>query len=574
MTTQVRAAAAAAMAVAVLTSCSDLNSQDDFRTTAAKADKVLTVVPSSDTRIFQPSQRAGGVLRLATSAQWPSMDPAATVQPEARNFLRNYARTLTVFRAAPADVTAGGMVVPDLAAALGTSSNDAKTWSYTLRNGVKYEDGTTVTAGDIANGVQQSMAKAASPTGVDWFKGSLVSVSAPDSRTVVFVLKRPVRNFDEFAQLPVTSPVPRAQSSTRKVVGGVLATGPYKIASVKGANYRLVRNDQYDAGTDPQSKRAALADEIIVETAVPEADLSRRLADGTLDMQIGAVRGDVNRIQGQSIGQRVPGHPTDVVVLPSVAFTAINAAVEPFGNEDCRRAVVLAADRSGYHEAYGGAEVAQPATGLLPAADSAALPKDLLKLAEMPLGDVVASQKALVGCKLPTGFRTILGYRKGEAADEAAAAVLKTSLARVGIIVQVKAFPAKALYSVAAEGGPFTLTNKIGLIMAAGVVPWPDGESLLRPVLDGSEVGLTANVDLRYLDVGRQLLTRESRNSEAAVRRGAWIRIDELAMLGSFAIPGVWGRNTLHRPTGVTNLVINDAFGLYDYVLLGKAYRS
>ena len=570
-----RSPVAALLALVTLAACSDLNEQDAFRKplpVVVKPDVVLDLGPPPDPRIFQPSKRRGGVLRLATSAAWPTMQPAATVLPEARNFLRNYARTLTVFRAAPPESDTAGMVVPDLAAELGTVSNGAKTWTYKLRDGIKYEDGTPVTAADIAYGVQQSVGVTQGPLGRDWFDGALETVAAPDAQTVVFTLKRPVLDFDELAQLPITTPVP-LRTSSGSGVAGVLATGPYKFALAAEGTYRLVRNVHYDPATDPESQRAALPAQIVVESAIPQAELSQRLVDRTIDMQIGAVRRDGNPLGGQILGLGVAGAPVDTAVVPSVAYTAISNVVEPFVNEECRRAAILAANRTGYHAAYGAPQVARLATGLLPPADLKVLPEDLL-LGASPQGDLAAARKSLQSCKMPTGFATLLGYRQGNAADAAAAEVLRTSLARVGITVEVKAFPAAQLYSVAADGKSFAATNKIGLVMADLAAPWPSGERLLRAVLDGSAAGTTANADLRYLEVGKQLLQRQSLSAEAAVRRGAWQRLDELAALSAFVLPGAWGQNSLHRPTGVTNLIINEAFGMYDYARLGKAYRS
>ena len=70
------------------------------------------------------------------------------------NLLRNYARTLTVFKAAPGKE--GNTVVPDLATDLGKSSDGGKTWTYTIHKGVKFEDGTPVTTKDIKYAVSRT----------------------------------------------------------------------------------------------------------------------------------------------------------------------------------------------------------------------------------------------------------------------------------------------------------------------------------------------------------------------------------------------------------------------------------
>jgi peptide/nickel transport system substrate-binding protein len=403
---------------------------------------------------------------------------------------------------------------------------------------------------------------------MDWFDGALRSVSAPDSRTVVFKLSRPVPNFDYFAQLPVMAPVPRSRDDGAGYGAHVAATGPYKIASAVGQAFTFVRNPAYDAASDPLSKRAALPAEFDVRASVPPADLARGLHDKTIDMQIGAARdGTSGQVLGDSSGQA----PVDTAVLPSIAYTLINSGVEPFANEDCRRAVILAADRSAYQRAYGGPAVALAATGLLPPADPGAEPKDAIKLEPSPQGDVAAAQQALVTCKRPGGFSTTLGYRQGNQRDAAAAAGLKTSLARVHIDVHITEFPAADLYTVLANNQPYSVQHRIGLVMAERSAAWPDAEPLLRTIVDGSASGVVANVDMRYLAEGAQLLRQDTLSPNEVARRGAWLQIDELAMLAAYVVPGAWGQNSLYRPKGVTNLIVNQAFGLYDYARLGKS---
>lgn len=93
---------------------------------APKADAALKAV-------LNPSDAKGGTLRFGISTDWDSVDTGDTYYGLSWDLLRNYARTLVTFKAAPGP--AGAELVPDLATSLGKGSADSKTWTYTLRDG-------------------------------------------------------------------------------------------------------------------------------------------------------------------------------------------------------------------------------------------------------------------------------------------------------------------------------------------------------------------------------------------------------------------------------------------------------
>ena len=68
-----------------------------------------------------------------------------------------------MFKSAPGKE--GNQLVPDLAEAPGQASNGAKTWTYKLRQGVKFEDGTEVTSADVKYAVLRSIDKQTFPNG-------------------------------------------------------------------------------------------------------------------------------------------------------------------------------------------------------------------------------------------------------------------------------------------------------------------------------------------------------------------------------------------------------------------------
>src|SRR5205823_3594233 len=104
------------------------------------------------TEARSPSDLVGGTLRLVTSGV-DSLDPARSYSPSVWNVMRLYTRQLVTF--APAGGPAGTRLVPDLATGLGRTRDGGRTWTYTLRSGLRWEDGSPLTSRDVKYGIER-----------------------------------------------------------------------------------------------------------------------------------------------------------------------------------------------------------------------------------------------------------------------------------------------------------------------------------------------------------------------------------------------------------------------------------
>ena len=185
--------------------------------------------------VFNPSDKKGGTLRFGISSDWDSVDPGDTYYGLSWDFLRNYARQLVSFKSAPGKE--GTQLVPDLATSLGKPSDGNKTWTYTLRDGLKYEDGTPITSqghqvrrraparqGHLPQrpDVLQRLPRRR-PEGYSVYKDknldNLKSIETPDDKTIVFHLNKPFAGFDYFAQLSCHVPGAAGQGHRHEVQG-------------------------------------------------------------------------------------------------------------------------------------------------------------------------------------------------------------------------------------------------------------------------------------------------------------------------------------------------------------------
>ena len=313
--------------------------------------------------VFNQSDAKGGTLRIANSGDWDSLDPADTYYGYSWNFIRLYGRSLVMF--APAPGAGGVKLVPDLAETLGVPSDNAQTWTYKIRKGVKFEDGTPVTSKDVKYGVERSLDKDTFPNGPTYFndfldlkgytspykdpspdKLGLKAITTPDDQTIVFHLNKPFGGFDYFAMLPPTIPVPRPPKDTgAKYKEHVVSTGPYMFQSNSlGKSFVLVRNPNWDPATDPIRK--ALPDRIEVSLNVNADDIDNRLIANNLDLDV-AGTGVQPQTQGRILADPNLKKNADSAVIARLWYTSINPDVAPLDNVHCRKAVEYAADHSG-----------------------------------------------------------------------------------------------------------------------------------------------------------------------------------------------------------------------------------
>ena len=90
--------------------------------------------------VVNPSAHRGGTIIFDNSTAPDSTDPGNTYYAYIWNTVRLYGRTLVTYKSAPG--AAGLQLVPDLATSLGTVSDHGLAWTYHLKPGIKFEDGT------------------------------------------------------------------------------------------------------------------------------------------------------------------------------------------------------------------------------------------------------------------------------------------------------------------------------------------------------------------------------------------------------------------------------------------------
>lgn len=456
---------------------------------------------SADSGASDGKPAKGGKLTVLNSDAQADFDPARLYTSGGGNVPSLVFRTLTTRnRAAGA---AGTKVVPDLATDLGTPTKNATVWTYTLRKGLKFEDGSAITSADVKYGVERSFAAELSggaPYLRDWLIGgdtyqgpyksgkgkkTLDSIETPDERTIVFKLKKPVGDFPYLATQTQFAPVPKGKDTGTKYEEHPISSGPYKVVknTNDGERLQLERNTYWSQKVDDQRK--AYPDTVDVRSGLDSAVINQRLSTSSGD-DAHAVTTDTNLGPAElaQIGQdKALKSRVGVGHFGYTNYLAFNPKVKPFDKPEVRQAISYAIGRSSVINAVGGSSLAEPATTFLP--DQKAFgytPYDLFPAGKN--GDPVKAKEVLAKAGYKSGLTVTLTHStdEGEMGPKVAAAV-QQSLAKAGITVKLKGLEANAYNEKRwdANDGP-------GFFITRWGADWPAGYPFLAPIFDGRQI--------------------------------------------------------------------------------------
>src|SRR5665647_3586179 len=342
----------------------------------------------------------GGTLTILTQAeQMAHIDPQRDYVGEDMAFTSGYlVRTLTAYQLSK-DATKSGQLVGDLATDTGKASDGGKTWAFTLRDGVKWQDGTGVTCADVKYGVSRTFAQSVitdGPTyaiqlldipkaadGTSTYKGPYGTAKndtaaydkavgcSSDNKTITFHLNRPAGDFHYTVTLTAFAAVPKSKDTGEKYDDKIFSDGPYMVTeNTKGQQLVLDRNPNWSAATD--SYRPALPDKIVMKFSLQTSVIDQRMeADAGADKSaISRDALDTPSLTTVFNDQRFASRRINEYD-PYVYYLAINTTKVP--NLKHRQAIMAAMDRAQILTIYGGSYAGDVAdgvvTGVAPAVD-------------------------------------------------------------------------------------------------------------------------------------------------------------------------------------------------------------
>ncbi|MEA2523365.1 MAG: peptide/nickel transport system substrate-binding protein [Thermomicrobiales bacterium] len=400
----------------------------------------------------------------------------------------------------------------------GGISADGLSYTFKLRQGVTFHDGTPFNAEAVKTSYQRlydkSFAHYDKTNTSGFFLAGLTTVDVVDEYTVKFTLGAPNSAFMELSNIyagRVLSPKGIQEVAAAQWAEGDYGTGPFTVKSwEKGVKVELERNENY-WGTKP-----ALKTLIFRPIPEPTARVSA-LLNGEVDMIVVVPPDSIEQVKADANLTYEQG--------PSLHywFIQLNTKAKPFDDVRVRQAVNYAVDKEGLaNDILQGSAV--PATQPMPAAnwsynpDVAGYPYDAEKakslLAEAGLADGFKTKMIIP----QSGSGMIIPVQMNE--------YIQGNLADVGIDVEIQSFEWVSYLGIWAKGLTEEITMGNQSIMASD--PYVANFLLsggFTPADGGWNIGYYANPDVdKLLSDALAIADKEQRKQ---LYYQAWAKITE-----------------------------------------------
>ena len=278
------------------------NSSDTGDTTATQYKDTLTWAQGSDVTSLDPHQ---GKETPAVQVTDQIFDTLIKVDPETRE------------------------LVPQIAESW--EQTDDLTYVFKIRQGIKFHDGSDLTAEDV----KFSLDRAINSASVSYIVNFIESVTMDDEYTVTIKTNDPYAPALRNLAIPYAAIVPKhiVEEDEANFILNPVGSGPYTFVEwSQGDHVTLKAFDDYYAGK--------AATENLIMKVIPEtAQRAIALETGEIDLAYDLLPTDIPRIQ--------EGENTTVYTVPSLSsyYISLNMNKEPFNIPEVREAITLAIDR-------------------------------------------------------------------------------------------------------------------------------------------------------------------------------------------------------------------------------------
>jgi len=491
---------------------------------------IFSVVEANRALQAAEAPRRGGVLLAVIGADPPSLDPHqestfANIQLVAPL----YSTLLQI------DPYSYPRIIGDVATEW-TISPDGLTYAFKIRQGVRFHDGSPLTAADVKATYDKIVFP---PEGVLSIRKNAYTaverIEAPDPSRVVFKLKFPSASLLNNLASPwnVIYPKRYLDRDPNYFKTNVMGSGPFKLkAYTRGATFEGVRNPDYVVRDRPYLDGYKFF--ISPETSVRAAAIrSGRAHIEFRDLP----NAEVEAIKKQ-LGDKIMVQTTPMTGQFGIA---INSTAKPFTDVRVRKALTLGLDRYTAGKVLYGITGLKLVGGLMRPGSEWALPDaELQKLpgfwkdAEKSRAE---ARRLLAEAGYPNGFKAVLKNRNVKLPYQDFAVFAIQEWRKIGVEVENRPLETAAWFNDGQNTGNFEL------IVAPTVEYMDDPDQFLGRYVTGS----TQNWG-RYSDPGLDdLFARQARALDHAERDKLIREIQKVVLENAYYMPGLWWmRNVVH----------------------------
>ena len=432
----------------------------------------------------------GGTLRLdLSSTDFEFLDPQLSYESNGWAFLYAINQQLLNYPDKPGNA-GGNQLQPEAAAGFPVVSKDGKTYVFTVKSGIKFSDGSALTAAAFARAITRvchpdmgspAIAFATNIQGCQAFnekKGNLTGVRAAGQKLTVRLVQ-PDPTFLSQISMPFFASVKPNMPINPKGESVYPSTGPYTIASREiGRSVVIERNKQY------KGNRPANADRMVITVNTDPNQTLLRVKAGEADLDIGGPPA----AQVASLADEFGVNKTRFFVNPLVGtgYIALNTSRTAYGNVKRRQAVNYAVDRPALLRTrgkFGGSRTDQILAPQLPGFK----PAKIYPLA----GAQPAKAKDLLG-----GFTGEINHlHTTSAASVAHAQIVKFNLEQAGLKVNLKPQPFGVALATMGNKG-----NEMDSFTIGWIADYFDPFDFINVLLDGTTIQETNNSNYSYFN--------------------------------------------------------------------------
>lgn len=457
------------------------------------------------------SDEKGGTLNYLIFAPIEHLDPQRVyVGRDITNLSRTVYRTLVAFPISD-DPEVANTPVADLATDTGTNEDGGKTWSFTVKDGVKWEDGEPVTCEDFKYGASRAFATdvitggpnyilsyldiPTDDTGLPAYKGPYTGEGQElfdkavtcDGNTITYRFNKPWPDFPlAIAGLHMMDPYREDKDNGDKSNFQIFSNGPYKLDGAwdKASGGTLVRNENYDASTDSPELRRALPDSIVFNIGQTTETIYDQLIQDSGDAQTSVTSQSVpppyyNQIEGPVADRSVN------IDSPYTYYLVPHFRTEAMSNPAVRQALAVSTNADAYVAAIGGDKAAGVAESIVNPAVVGY--QENPAFAGSNAGDPEAAKQILEDAGVSMPVKITYTYPSSETNDKAAAA-LKDTWDQSGFEVTLDGL-GDTYYDVIQKP-----TKDSDVIWGGWGADWPSAITVTAPLFD-SRPNLTKNSD-------------------------------------------------------------------------------
>jgi peptide/nickel transport system substrate-binding protein len=459
--------------------------------------------------------------RLAYDTGIDYLDPALSYTVEGWGIMWNVYLPLLGYK--HVNGPDGATIVPYLAQALPKVTNGGKTYTMTLRSGLKYSDGTPVKASDFKSSIVRDF-KVDSP-GVGFFGGIVGSDNAKngdisgittDDKTgkITINLTSPQGDFENILATTFAALVPANSPAKDSSAKPLPSTGPYMIKSYKANKQAIVvRNPNFDVSLFDGNVPKGNPDKMTIDILGDPGVALQRVINGQDDYDFQQPPPDrLSSIQSKYASQ------IKVYTPANTYYFFMNNKVPPFDNLKARQAVEYAIDRQALVRVYGG--LGQPSENILPPTYPSYKKHDLY-----PFN--LAKAKQLVAASGDKGMSvTVWNHDRGN--DPKATAYLVDQLNKIGFKAKEKIINSAVYWTTVGNQA-----TKAQIGFADWFQDYPHPLDWFDVLLNGDRITQTHNNNYANFDsstVNGQIDSLKKQPSLNSDVNGQWANLDKTIM--------------------------------------------